>query len=364
MTIKHRLTGLAVFSILLASCLASQDENARSEELHSDASAGSASGIESTGANAGESLTETEDAATAVVVEPSAGGGENAAGTSPFDELEDLFWQFDRVDDHALAECMHDAGFPQYSELLADSASTDAMGLAAPALLVVHPHELGPYTESQAREFGLAGSVYIAGQARREPGNIMSNDPAYFHAHQICHEDLRPSYSPDTESEIDAIAHTLVQLRYTIQTDFHKRISPPIADLLEERKACVEDLGYETANPEVGRSWEEKLKGYGIRPGETQYVTQDDGSPAQPGIDAPLKPGETRLILSSAMPVPKYYPSAEEVDLALAFVECMEEIDFLQRLEELQIPIRAEVLADYETEILGLRERLDAILAQ
>lgn len=303
------------------------------------------------------------------VVSESAGELSPAIGAAAdiadiFVEAWDAFYEWLNKTKQELADCMYAAGFPQNAELLADSLSVDAVQAERLSAFTIHPHELGPYTESQAREFGLAGSIYIRSSQIVEPGNIVSNDPAYNSAHRACIDDLSKVRGSEAEAEFKSLNYTIHELRFAIDSELRGRARNPIGKLLADRSSCVGDKGYAYVDPERAGSWEDLLQYHGIEAGETLQVAQGDETPAETDFDAPLGPGETRLILSSEMPAPKYYPSAEEVELALTFVRCMEEIDFLRRLEELQIPIRAEVLADYETEILGLRERLDAILAQ
>ncbi len=163
------------------------------------------------------------------------------------------------------------------------------------------------------------------------------------------------------EGELEAIAQAAVQLRYTLQSAFGHRARPEIDKLLAERSVCVGELGYETNLPIAGEGWRDLLRRYGIEPGETKYVDQGGREEESTELNTPLRPGETRVVLHSDIPVATYYPSAAEVDLALAYVECVDRIGFLERLEGLQIPIRAEILAEFETQILGLRERLETL---
>ncbi len=276
-----------------------------------------------------------------------------------FVEVESLVGRLTKADPGEVAQCMSDAGFPQLLELDADSRSAAGLSSAnTNRLTSIQPHEMGPYTESQAREFGLLGSVHIG----RTPDSIVrSNDPAYHRQYALCDEASLGDRGQFADAEVESLALAASDLRYAISSQFRTRTIPGQGELLRERLTCLTESGYGSVDPEAllsDQSWTDSLRRFGIQPGETRIISEAGEEFDPLDVDAPLPPGETRLIRSADMPTETYYPSAEEVELALVYVRCGEEIDFVERLEELQIPIRAEILAEFETEILGLRERV------
>ena len=353
---------LAHVCLAIAACTAVDDGAVEADPDGAvAATAVDSEGVDSIGDPSAEGATASSGAD-----ESSEGAGTVGVG-DVFNEIEAVLRQLTGVDSKAVADCMHAVGFPQAAQLNADTASIAAS--QTDDLLLIHPGHLGPYTQSQAREFGLVGSRYIPDRGSPEAGTIRSNDPAFFSARDACVQDARDSAEVNIEGmegELKAISQAAVQLRYTLQSAFGHRFwaKPELDKLLAERSTCLVDLGYEGGDREweSGESWEDLLRRYGIEPGERKYVDQGGGEEESTELNTPLRPGETRVVLHSDMPVPKYYPSAAEVDLALAYVECVDRIAFLERLEQLQIPIRAETLAEFETQILGLREELDTLL--
>ncbi len=278
--------------------------------------------------------------------------------TAVFLEVESLASRLAQGDLAEVAQCMSDAGFPQLMELEADSQATAILSSDdANRLAAIAPGEMGPYTESHAREFGLIGSV-----ARVRPGVVRSNDPAYDRQFALCEATARGDYSQLDQKEVDALLQAISDMRHAIRSQFIARATPGLEEILSERITCLlTESGHEYLDPEafaVGESWAGILQRFGVQPGETRIISQSGEELDSAHVDDPLPRGETRMVPSAEMPTETYYPSAEEVELALAYVRCGEQINFVERLEELQIPIRAEILAEFEIEILGLRERV------
>lgn len=345
-----RIPRVLILAILLAVAACSGSDNSHSGQAANPDLPDAAVSIDSeTGVSESESA---EDAGESGLT--SSGPEEGIAAV--FNEVETLVRRMNRGDAQEIAECMHDTGFPQLLELQADSASNSTSSSSIQeGTISIQPYEMGPYTESQAREFGLVGSKHIGASREAQAGTAISNDPAYSRAYQSCRETSRGNYSSAEQKQIEALSQTMSDLRYAIQSQFKARSEPAITALLSDRIECLRNSGYGSIDfQNLDGSWEALLQQVGIRPGETRQVSQDGEEIDFSDLAEPLGPGETRLIPGSEMPIPEYYPSAAEIELALAYVECGERTDFLHRLDELQAPIRAEILSEYEFEILGL----------
>ena len=352
MPTKFTIILLSACMLTAAAACSSPDDQAADPGPISDPS------DDSGGSRADAEPLDAESADQAGGDDPSAGSAVERVGAA-FLEVDALVGRLTMGDSQKMAQCMNDAGFPQLLEHEADSPSGDRASLDdTNRLTLILPHEMGPYTESQAREFGLVGSIYIS---RIRLGILRSNDPAYNRQYTVCDEASRDDAGELSNKELDSLAQATDDMRYAIESRFRTRATPPIGELVSERIACLTESGYGSINPEDfdgGGTWTDFIRRFGIQPGETRILSQTGEEFDAADLDAPLPPGETRLILSADMPFKTYFPSAEEVDLALVYVRCGEEIGFVERLEELQIPIRAEILAEFETEILGLRERV------
>lgn len=237
----------------------------------------------------------------------------------------------------------------------------------------IEPHELGPVTEAQAREFGVIASHWIGAQ---RSGQVVSNDPAYHAAHASCEEESRKSADLDFNAEIEALADSMHELRESIRARFDSRFNPldsGFGSLLLDRLTCTRDSGYDFLDPqgelEANDGWKNMMQRLGIPPGESVWVGKDVESVFSPD-GTQLDPGETpenvetMVLLADDVPRDKYLPSPEEVDFALAWVRCGKDIGVVERLARLQEPIRAEVLAEFELEILGLREKIGALVGE
>lgn len=376
MTRSTLLSMLAVLCLTAGACSSTDDETGAdrqadtmpegTEEIVSD-------GIDTDG-----------EASSAETAGDSADAGDPEGGTSPadsgsvtgvsaiFEEIGDLLSQHRGTDRRALAECMFDAGFPQHAELLAEQ-NADSSGPASGSLPfpAIEPHDLGPVTEAQAREFGVVASWWIGAQ---RSGEVVSNDPAYHAAHASCEEESRKSADLDFNAEIEAIADSRRELRGAIRARFDSRfnsLESAYGSLLLDRLTCTRDSGYEFLDPQgeldASDGWENMMQRLGIPPGQRVQIGEDVESVFSPD-GRQLDPGETPenvetiVVLADDVPRDKYLPSSEEVNFALTWVRCGEDIGFVERLATLQEPIRAEVLAEFELEILGLREKIGALV--
>ncbi len=289
-------------------------------------------------------------------------GGAGDIGTV-MDEIDALLRHWHNGDAQEVAQCMHTAGFPQLLELVSSMGSSSGQSTGKlRQLTTIYAHELGPLTESQARQFGILGSHLIGASERPRPGNVISNDPSYSAARHECIEASRVHFEAEDVTEMKAIAQSNHDLKNAVISQFRTAVGVQLEELLLERLACVRDGGYPDLDLDAiqgsGGSPEDDLRMVGIEPGETRRIVSD----RHEELEAPLEPGETRLVLGSDMSREHYIPSPAEIEFALVFVDCSERIRFVERLEQIQVPVRAAIVAEHEMTILGLREKIDAVL--
>ncbi len=351
MTTRSMTAAIVVLCLAVASCSDSNskapaDERADTEAGSDAEQAENAAGTAAEGAS-GDDLADS-----------SAVGGTATA----LNEVNAFLRQWNSGDRQEVAQCMYDAGFPQMIELAELDARSEAGRSSASSRLTIFPHEMGPYTESQAREFGVLGPLWRSPEVSVQSGQVVTTDPAYNATHQACVDESRGQYDQDYAALVRSLSAASHDLSTAITSQFRALIdsSSDLATLIDDRFACVRDSGYpELDLDELGGSgsWELILSQLGIEEGERDETELRDSNSIL------LDPGEVAPLMTEVIPGAEaqsqnsYIPSAGEVEFALAFVECGEQVDFLERLEQLQIPIRAAVLAEFETQILGLRER-------
>ncbi len=281
---------------------------------------------------------------------------ELVATESVFVELGSIIDQWRNPDIQKVGECMHDSGFPQLLESMSE-AEQQYTGLGSP--LIEPLHFFGPHTEEQARQAGMLGLWTTFSYIGQGVGNVMSNDPAYYSELDRCKESVGGTYNEAQRAEMEQLSAAYFDLYNSLSAQFSSAIRPTAASLVGEQMACVREAGHPILDHdlELARGREMMLESLDIELGEMGTTEPD------PAIQAPLKPGETRAIRPSQMPRETYVPSPAEVEFALDFVDCGEQVDLVNRLRELQIPPRATLLAEYETQILGLQERVLAIVS-
>ncbi len=303
-------------------------------------------------------------------VGPSAAAGGGSAGSSPEQEpgsspvaavsLEELVGLVDgwrNPDVTAMGECMYDAGFPQYMESMSELEGD----LAPWVPMRIHPVNYEPISESQARQHGMIGIALS--ESGNKVGNVVTSDPAYFQAIDQCKQSLRGASSAEQTAQMASLAASLQDLVNEVNTRFTNKLVPVIRELLDERLSCVRDNGYPSLDVEGAHdhvSWHPILEGAGVELAEQPPDGAAGAAAAQ--LEGGASSTDIRVLLPSEMAPPPYRPSQSEVDFAVVFAECGNEVAALERLQDAQSSIRAEILPGYEAVILGLSERVLEIL--
>ena len=357
MTPRSISAAIAVLCLALASC--SDSDSSAPADAQPDAE--SASDADQAEDSAGAAADDISDG------EPPLDSGAVESITTAFDEVRAFLSQWHSGDRQPMAECLYDAGFPQDLELLELEARAEALRSSAGSRLTIRPEQTGPYTESQAREFGMLGPLWLSSELPSEPGKVVSTDPAYHAAAEACIDENREQFDQVDDAAVRSISAASHDLGNAIRSRFARLIrnDPGLETLNVERLACVRDSGYPDLDPAGSSPWDAALSELGIEKGtEIEREIPDQNVRQLEEGEVGPDPVYTKAIPSWEVPRGQntYVPSAGEVQFALAYVDCGEQVDFLERHEQLQIPIRAAVLAEFETEIIGLRERLQELL--
>lgn len=269
----------------------------------------------------------------------------NAANLDP-SSLSDMGSLADAIDDRINAEvrnCMSQAGFPQLVKAREMTVGHQRQGNQDP--LRIDPLEMGPYNAEQARSHGMVGSVLLVGDAR-EPGSVISRDPAYDSALTNCQAQGNKLANADVPQLLGQVS----DLRNTVRSELLDATDTQLRALLVKRLECVRDGGYpslDPANAAASDSFADLLKNIGISPAEIQQEQRPE--PA-------IKAGQV-LVVPPAQPA-RYSPPAAEVDFALAYVRCGEKQRFVETSDRLQSEARGKVLAAHEAQVVSLGRAL------
>lgn len=269
----------------------------------------------------------------------------NAANLDPssFSDMSSLADAIDSRIDAEVRNCMSKAGFPQLVKAQEMTVGRQRQGNHDS--LRIDPLEMGPYTAEQARSHGMVGSVLLVGSAR-EPGSVISRDPAYDKALTNCEAQGNKLAGTDTQQLLGQFS----DLSNTVRSELLEATDNQIRSLLLKRLECVRDGGYPSLDPAdaaASDSFAELLRNIGISPSEIQQEKRSE--PA-------IKAGQV-LVVPPAQPA-RYSPPAAEVDFALAYVRCGEQQRFVEASDRLQSEARSKVLAAHETQIVSLGQAL------
>lgn len=267
---------------------------------------------------------------------------------------------FNNPDVWKVGECMHGKGFPQYLESMSE-LETDYAGPGDP--LRRNPLQISPYTDEQARTLGMIGKRDIWPIVHKI-GNVITSDPAYFAALDSCNEETRGAYDDSVIARMKSVTASFWNLYNELGRIFSAAIAEPMLELLRDRLACVKAEGYPQLDIDDALnqpSWEPILKAAGVEIGGDDRPAQAH-DPEPLGDDQAANGAEILVVLPSDTAPAPYEPSASEIEFALAFAGCSRDLNALERFDELQNEARTPILAEYETQILGLKEQVEEIL--
>ncbi len=284
----------------------------------------------------------------------------SALGASTMLELGRLVDGFNNPDVNRVGECMYDAGFPQFLESMSELEANDAR-MSDP--LRSSPMQIAPYSEDQARSLGMVGRRYVWPH-RSQVGNVITYDRAYSAALESCKSEVRGDVSADQQAEMQSVTRVFWDMYNEMNRAFTRAMAAPLLDLLRDQLVCVRDSGYPEIDVDTAvaqPSWEPILAAAGVEIGQEIMPERLEADEPVYEVAEPEVEG-FQVILPSDEIGRSYLPSASEVEFALAYVDCRQELGALERFEQIQHDARTPILERYETQILGLQEKVLAIV--
>ncbi len=183
-----------------------------------------------------------------------------------------------------------------------------------------------------------------------QAGLISSDDPAFVAAMRQCEQKV----AGEVGAEIFELLDVSLTLRNEAVTAFRVTVGPALDSLIGERMVCFADRVGVTSE-ELLRlgDWSDVFRILGVQPGHHRAVDarSDSGT---------LGDGAGTLVLEP--PTEVYEPSPGEVELALTYVDCADEIDFVPRLLALQRGPREQVLDELGPQLDEVTRRLEEAL--
>lgn len=253
----------------------------------------------------------------------------------------------DSLRDQSVQACMTSRGFPQLAQVAGSAMTPLAEGDHHP--LRFDPLEFGPYTEDQAKRYGLVGTVYAFSGG--DPSTKVVYENAFFdRALAECGQ----AFDRSAQTDVVALQVQLAQLLGNLRAELMTATEPQIYRLLRERLACVQDSTHPALDPNrvlAAESFEKTLRILGIPAGQIH-----EAGPHR----TDLEPGEIAVV--QAPSPPQYVPSDEEVELALSYVRCGQAIAFLPRVAEVQRSVKADIVAAHAAELAGIDRSLRSAL--
>jgi hypothetical protein len=266
--------------------------------------------------------------------------------TSPIEEydFETLVRWSAELDDALEAhtrECMTHAGFSQLAQAY-DLASVQPVQ-GERLTLSFDPLEAGPYTDRQAREYGMVGTVYAFDAG--EPGYVVSRSVPYDSQLSRC----RKSFAAGNGTAVEALLARFSELRNAMRRALLQGTESSIERILSARLACVRARGYPEISVEKQLSMTELLLSAGVASGVT---------PPRPTEAEPV-PGEVKVYPPRL--AGRYVPSAEETAFAMVYVACGRETNFEASWSAAQDVTRAAILAARARELKEVGARMAAV---
>ncbi len=279
-------------------------------------------------------------------------------------EIDVLIYELDGFDVRVMITCMTDAGYPQYEESWSES-----MHLldGPPDPLHRDLMQTAPHTDEQARVHGMIGIRDIWPLPAGKPA-VETYHRGYLAAQDACWGVAITPREPAVEEEVRDLSRNYGALYGELQELFANAIVQPLSDLLREQLACVKDNGYPLLDvagallnvyePRNRPHWALILASAGVEiaPGGLEEEAPDNPDRYKPTTE------EIQIIGNWKRPA--YEPTASEIDFALAYVQCGQELGVLERFEQLQLDARLPLLAEYETRILSLRQEVEDLHAK
>lgn len=246
--------------------------------------------------------------------------------------LTELTTELNAAHQQHVETCMQERGYGQLTK--AQSLAVNRKALGDRETLTFDPLEAGPYTVEQARHHGMQGTSALFEDG--DVGYVVSKDPRFDSALTAC----RASFADNRGVQVDDALSTSADLRNRMRREFLAAARPAIEALLDERTACVRVNGYPTLTGDLDASMPDMLASAGV-----QVDTAEAAAPPEPEV----APGTVAVF-----PPPErtpHQPSEAETALALVYVRCGHQQDWVNRWATAQEQPREAVLKAHQKEL-------------
>lgn len=232
-------------------------------------------------------------------------------------------------------ECLAEAGYPQNLTHMAQESGDDF------AHVRFDLRTFGPVDEQEARRSGF-GKDIPAKIAR-----IVSFDANYDQELERCEQAASKKVGPEAQE----LSISYVELGNTLVGEFGKEyerlITPQLSELRTSLRDCLAEAGFQAEDPEdfVREPYPEKL---GVRFGAHESTSEETWSPERK---------EGTIQIGPAVPAKKYVPTEDEIDLAVAWSQCIQRLQFKERLMPLVISAQQTVYEWHEDQLAEHADR-------
>ncbi|GLH95405.1 hypothetical protein [Phytohabitans aurantiacus] len=236
-------------------------------------------------------------------------------------------------------ECLAGAGYPQNLETMMDQP------VPAFSMFVITPRTFGPTTEQEARRIGFGRDE------QAEPSPVVSSDPNYDRAIDSCGGKAWDRLGDDVQDAYYAYFDLGNKISGTLMTTISERLDK---SLPAKMLACVRAAGYD-ADDERQFLKTPRPALLGVPFGTVDPAPDTGWRPAR-------KPGTIEV--GPAIPARPYRPTAQESELAVAWLRCREQTTLADQQLTAAISVQKELVAKHETSFVELNPRIRRIAKQ
>lgn len=238
-----------------------------------------------------------------------------------------------------MANCLDHSGFSEARDAISQTREGFERYKSGP--LRISSLDLGPSTPSEARQYGVLGSIIPIDAD--EVGYVISEDSEFDRSSEAC----AGSIAHDLPS-LAELQHLGASLADRVRQDFIDGLMPELEVLLVARFACVKAAGFEI-DPRLAAAaddWNVVLSSVGI----------EEGKFADPPKPPEVPSGEVRAF--PPPPLMQYEPTKGEVNFSMAYVRCGDEQGFSSAVEAASLSQRQRLRQRYAVESSGIARKL------
>jgi hypothetical protein len=231
-------------------------------------------------------------------------------------------------------KCLADAGFPQELRAMRSRPNNPI------SHLLVSARSFGPTSEAEARASGF-GSALAA-----EPPVVVSFDKSFDAEMERCTRQANEQLGFDSVKILTAyqdLANQLGAYRSEIDRQLPK-------DLPEKLLSCMDDEGYRADRTRFLQTPDPAL--FGVQLGRNENAPGENWRPRR-------RPGTVQV--GPALPARRYTPTAEESELAVAWLRCRKSTRLAEHQLEAAYAAQQRYVERFETQIAELNGQVTAM---